>query len=276
MTRYNYTLTLTSAFHHGAGTAGNTSLLRTQEVVHPDTGATSRIPFLSGNSIRHKLREGFAWHTIRKLGIEERSLTKPVVDLLFSGGAVTRTGSETDLELPRRIDELLPWLGLLGYAAGSSITAGTLRVSDAILVCAENAWRLPTDLQDAKPAAAYRSEEFGTRHDIATTPAARMIEIAADTIGTTQMIYDRQTLKPGAQLAGSMWLTPAATPQQESWLGFGTDLFMTDGQESSYGALNAQGYGTAITTWSETIDAREASRLGEKSEVLALLEDLAK
>ena len=53
---YRYRATLTAPFAHGAGNAGNTRLLRTQDVVLPD-GTAARVPFLSAGSIRHGLRD---------------------------------------------------------------------------------------------------------------------------------------------------------------------------------------------------------------------------
>lgn len=150
------TATLQTPFHHGAGNAGNTSLLRTQEVMDPKTGNISKVPFLSAASVRHGIREALAWHLIEHAGIEDGSLSKAAVDLLFSGGAVTSTGAKTNLDMARRVEQYLPMLSLLGYAAQSDIVSGTLRASDLMLVCAENNWRCP--IQDQHRAAKYRSE----------------------------------------------------------------------------------------------------------------------
>lgn len=162
-TTINLTIDLTAPFHHGAGTAGNTSLLRTQDVVQPD-GTVSRVPFLSAASIRHALRDALAWHTAHTLDIEPGTLSKGTVDLLWTGGAVSSTGAKTDLDMMRRVEEHYPALSMLGYAAKSDIITGTLRASDLILVCQENDWRLPKHLRGARRAAAYRTEEFGPRH----------------------------------------------------------------------------------------------------------------
>src|SRR5579883_2935407 len=89
--------TLLTPLHHGAGTPGNTSLLRRQAMVAPD-GDVAAQPMVSGNSLRHSLRSALAWHLARVLDIEDGGLSKPVVDLLWSGGAITRTGAQIDLE----------------------------------------------------------------------------------------------------------------------------------------------------------------------------------
>lgn len=213
------TLTAVEPISHGAGTSGNTQLLRTADVILPD-GRRTAVPYVSGNSLRHTLRAALAWHLVRTLNLPERSLSKKVVDLLWSGGALTSTGNQADLELNRRVHTRLPGVGALGYSAQSDIVAGTLWVDNIHLVCQENRFRLPVHLADhphAKlPAGAMRTETFGTRHDVAGTPVDRYIALldntgeldlgTAEPLPTTQMIYDMQVIKPGAVLWSGLHL----------------------------------------------------------------------
>lgn len=235
------TIDLTAPFHHGAGASGNTSLLRTQDVVQPD-GTVARVPFLSAASIRHALRDALAWHTANTLDIQPGTLTKGTVDLLWTGGAVSSTGARTDLDMMRRVEEHYPALSVLGWAAKSDIITGTLRASDLILVCQENDWRLPDNLRGARRAAAYRTEEFGTRHDQATSPAGRYLQVV-DEVTTAQMIWDTQTLAAGSTLYGTISLTPAATDMHHTILDAALALWAPGGQVA-IGAKTAQGYGT--------------------------------
>lgn len=213
------TLTAVEPISHGAGTSGNTQLLRTADVILPD-GRRTAVPYVSGNSLRHTLRAALAWHLVRTLQLPEKSLSKRVVDLLWSGGALTSTGNQADLELNRRVHTRLPGVGALGYSAQSDIVAGTLWVDNIHLVCQENQFRLPAHLADhphAKlPAGAMRTETFGTRHDVAGTPVDRYIALldntgeldlgTAEPLPTTQMIYDMQVIKPGAVLWSGLHL----------------------------------------------------------------------
>lgn len=243
------TLTLTSPLHHGSGSSGNTSLLRTQDTVLPD-GRQASVPFVSGNSLRHQLRDALAWHTVGTLGVEPGGLTKAAVDLLWSGGAITSTGSQVDLSMARRVEEVYPALGLLGYAAQSDMVAGTLRVSNLHLVCSENAWRIPARLTGhphaSRPQGMFRGEEFGTRHDVASTPVDRLVQTVGTIVQpqTTQMIYELQVLKPGSTLWGELSLTPAATPDHEKILVAGLKLLAGDGT-IALAAKTAVGYGRA-------------------------------
>lgn len=270
------TVDLTAPFHHGAGSAGNTSLLRTQDVVQPD-GTVARVPFLSAASIRHALRDALAWHTACTLDIAPGSLSKATVDLLWTGGAVSSTGSRINLDLMRRVEDLYPALRLLGYAAQSDIIEGTLRASDLILVCAENDWRLPDNLRGARRAAAYRTEEFGTRHDQATSPAGRYLAVV-DEVDTAQMIWDTQVLAAGSTLHGTITLTPAATEMHHTVLDAALALWAPDG-EVALGAKNAQGYGTGrIRNWDTSrataVDTWTTHLTDHADDILALLDEM--
>ncbi|WP_280503005.1 hypothetical protein [Nocardia farcinica] len=275
------TITLTTPLHHGAGNSGNTALLRSETVIQPD-GTQAQVPFVSANSVRHGLRNALAWHLATTLDLPDGSLSKPVVDLLWSGGAVTSTGAQTNLELPRKIEAVLPMLGLLGYAAQSDIISGTLRVDPLILVCRENAWRLPPTAaalpHAGKGAAAYRGEEFGTRHDVSGTPVDRYLDIAADLTGTTQMIYDLQVLKAGAVLSGGFGLTPAATSTHRRVLEAALALWAPGGRVH-LAAKNAVGFGQgSITGLPDTSDSLTwwTSHLVENADdVRALLSEIA-
>lgn len=263
-------VTLTSPLHHGAGSSGNTALLRTQEVVQPD-GTLAHVPFVSAASVRHGLRDALAWHLATTIGLE--SISKAAVDLLWSGGAVTKTGAETDLAMARRVEEFLPMLSLLGYAAQSDIVEGTLRASDLILVCQENDWRLPEPLQGRKRAAAYRGEEFGTRHDIATSPVARLVEQTGLVVDkTTQMIFATQVLLAGAQLYGELSLTPSATPQHRLVLDAAIGLW-----DGMLAAKTATGYGrTSIPLEDTTDQVGEWTQhlLDHKTDILQLVAEI--
>lgn len=279
--RVNYTAHLLSDFHHGAGSQGNTSLLRTKPIAQPD-GTIANVPFLSGASIRHGLRDALAWHLARTLDLQPGSLTKAAVDLLWTGGAVTKTGAETDLGMARRVEEHLPALAMLGYAAQSDIVSGTLRASDAVLVCAETAELTPQSRTSLRRAAAYRGEKFGTRHDVASSPVGRLVAIADDLVGTsvatTQMIFDTQTLISGADMSGHITLTPAATETHTRVLDAAITLWAPNGLVY-LGGKTAQGYGHAAIAYDTPVDSQAVEWWGQHildhaAEILALVQDL--
>lgn len=274
------TYTLTAPLHHGAGSSGNTAILRTHEVIQPD-GSTAAVPFVSGNSIRHALRAALAWRLADLLSIPDGSLSKGVVDLLWSGGAVTTTGARTNLAVIREVERLVPSLSLLGFAAQSDIHAGVLRASDAILVCSENVFRLPEQARALphaqKRAGAYRTSEFGTRHDVATTPVARLIDLAEETTGV-QMIFDHQALKAGSVLVSDISLDPAARPAHRTALGAALALWAPGGR-AHLAAKSSAGWGActidAIPTGvGEDLAAWEDTARAHRDEILALLTEI--
>jgi len=213
--------------HHGKGTSGNTQLLRTQAIVTPQ-GKHAHVPFISGNSVKHMIRAAGAAHALDTMGVPDGSLDKRVVDLLFSGGHLSKTGAAVDLRRAREIGRLFPALSLCGYSAGNVMVQSKLSVGHLHLVCEENAWRVPAQAQAAaKPmlamrAGQFREEEFGTRHEASRDPrVARMLTtgdteaaeqraiaglgkkgVAEKADDSSQMIYEFQTIAPGARFWG--------------------------------------------------------------------------
>lgn len=212
--------------HHGAGNDGNTVTLRRQAVLMPD-GTVDYVPFVSGNSIRHMLRDAGVRFALEAMAVPDGSLSKGVVDLLFSGGSLGGKASLT-LAKARRVAELFPILAVLGYSAGTRITGGRLEVGNLHLVCEQNRFRRP-DLVDAQhprylvDAGAHVGSEFGMRHDAARISHAASylaiedksrVELVADKgkgktkekkdSDSTQMIYDWEVILPGSEMTGAI------------------------------------------------------------------------
>jgi len=225
--RLSFIGTALDALHHGAGTEGNTSLLRVQEFTHPVTGEDEEVPYISGNSIKHMIREGGVMHALAAMGVGDGTLSKPVVDLLFSGGHLSKSGAAVSLARARGIAELFPILSVCGYSAGNYMAHAKIGVDNVHLVCEENDWRLPLEAQELPQArrrsGCFRGESFGTRHEASRNPQiARLLpsaerlklegkvsealeaEVKEKMQGTSQMIYDCEIIKPGSKLFGGL------------------------------------------------------------------------
>ena len=225
-----------------------------QEFVHPD-GRVLAAPVISGASLRGKLRRALAWHTVRTLEIPPASQPKLVMDLLASAGSLTGKGSVTDLDRLRRVHELLPALGLLGYSAGSEPVESTLRAGIAQLVCEENRWRgMPEHLKQlphaSMSAGEFQGEELGTRHDIRRTPFARYVDTAFggnDDKHKVQMVFSTGTILAGAVL-WSEFVLLEGTDGHAAALAAGVDCMAPvsrDGQRvMTVGGKSAQGFGS--------------------------------
>lgn len=255
---------LLEGLHHGAGSSGNTARMRTQEIVRD--GKLYKTPFLSANSFKHFIRSHGASYAINAMNLERNSLPKGVIDLLFSGGALTKSGSKTDLYASRKLDETFPLLAVCGYSAGNSMVESKISIRNFHLVCEENAWRLPQrfkSLQEAGVrASVFKGEEFGTRHDTHGKHAARnLMDIQPETIvESVQMIYDFQIIKPGATLFSSF--TYRDLSEMETAALYSAFHHACEGQTDDGGLLiniaakNSLGFGqTAMYMQNEMADA---------------------
>lgn len=254
--------------HHGAGTSGNTQLLRMQDIVLED-GTPARVPFISGNSLKHMLREHGVRFAIDSMGVADGSLSKAVVDLLFSGGALSKTGSAVNLEKAREIARLFPILGVCGYSAGNFMQASKIRTNHLHLVCSENRWRIPERAAGhalaGKRAALYLSEEFGTRHEATRRPqtaallapanltsmvktkSSKQTQKNPDKGDSSQMIYEFATIKPGSRFWGCIHIadvTPMELTALKAGLSHACEGTHTDGGFLySIGAKSSVGFG---------------------------------
>lgn len=269
---------------HGAGNSGNTTLLRMQDWIYVDTtghAVRCRVPFISGNSIKHRLRAAAVSYALDAMGVEDGTLTKPEVDLLFSGGHLNKSGAAIDLTSARKLSELFPPLSLCGYSAGNAMEESKIVCHNLHVVCAENAHRVPDDLReraDVAPMLALRSaslrvEEFGTRHDQATKRAGRRYltasageavaarksakllpgsapkkASASDERGdSAQMIYDFHAIAAGAKLWGTVMfadLTDAERAALASAFHYASTGRMGADMTMGVGAKTSIGYGS--------------------------------
>lgn len=219
-------VTVLDGIHHGAGVSGNTAMLRTQDICD-DEGNLARVPWVSGSSFKHLLRDAGARHAIKTLRLDDGSLPKSVVDLLFSGGHLTKSGSAVGLGKARELEALFPIL-MLGYSAGNTMRSSRVHIDNFHLVCSENKFRTPKYLQELphtkKLAGAYKSEEFGTRHEASKAPyVSRLLEGDArrlledknakavesgqkqDKGDSSQMIFEFQTIVPNSRMFSTIY-----------------------------------------------------------------------
>lgn len=186
---------------HGAGNAGNTQLLRRRPWWYVDdrgVATEAHLPFVSGNSVKHRIRDGAVRYALDAMGVEDGSRTKAEIDLLFSGGHLNKSGAAVDLSQARKLAELFPALSLCGYSAGNAMEESKISVDPLNLVCRENRDRMPAELREHPMAAVYSdalcSEEFGTRHDKATSAIGRRWLTA----GASADVAERKTKLLGA------------------------------------------------------------------------------
>jgi CRISPR type IV-associated protein Csf2 len=167
---------LLSSLCHGAGTSGNVQIFNCEKTL--SGGRVVKIPFVTGNAMKHKvIRRCGIDGMIRYLGLDGQ-LTRACLQLLYSGGFLSAKGSSVDLGAFFDLAQTIPILGLLGGSLGNVIQESRVQVDHAVLICKENAWRLPASATKDKhlPSAAECRDVIAyTRGD--PTKQAKMLTL---------------------------------------------------------------------------------------------------
>ena len=132
---------------HHEGSIGNVGVIMRRTMYLP-SGRKTRVPIITGDTVRHGLREAAALATLEAAGLLDAVHGESALRLLFAGGQMGKSVSALKLDAYREMCELFPPLALLGGCAGSRIIPGKLSVSDALLVCEETAHRMPAWVAD--------------------------------------------------------------------------------------------------------------------------------
>ena len=157
-------------------------------------------------------------------------MSREEVQLVLSGGALTKSGGSVRLDKAREAESLFPALGLHGYSAGNTMQESQVRVDFLELLCAETASKYARELEAygtpetkaacEKYASDYIDVYWGTRHEPTRRRDARKLMLSDDrdalekAIGdkkdarnaskddSLQMIYEFECLTPGSVLIG--------------------------------------------------------------------------
>ncbi len=143
--RFSFLLEALSPIAHHEGSFGNTATVMRRRVRQTD-GSWCEVPVITGDTLRHGLREAAAYAFLDAAGLlDAQALGEAAIRLLFSGGMVTGRGDASSIRLDafREMCELCPSLALLGGCTDNRVVPGRLSVDDASLVCIENVRYLP-------------------------------------------------------------------------------------------------------------------------------------
>jgi hypothetical protein len=161
------TITALSPIHHGGDEkTGSTPLLRTITVYNSKTKEYHTVPYISGNSVRGRLRRLVMKDFLMR--VEFEIANAKLYHALFSGGLLESTEEETgyiDLELRRQINELLPPLALFGTVLGNQMVTGRLIVEHVFPICQELAGLLELEGASLPPVRTLTEFSFITRRD---------------------------------------------------------------------------------------------------------------
>ena len=138
--RYEFLLEAVSPIAHHCETFGNSAIAMRRRVRQPD-GSFVSVPILTGDSMRHQLREASSYALLDAVGLLdiEPSLTESALRLLFAGGMITGKSDASAVKFSeyRELVDLIPPLALLGGCAQNRAIPGRLQVDDAVLLCEE-------------------------------------------------------------------------------------------------------------------------------------------
>lgn len=138
---------------HQETTIGNHGVQATAKVRRRG-GGFAKVPEVSGNAMRNRMRYASSLATLRAAGMLGESLTEPAIRLLFNGGKIVsnkgkgkddkkKGGGGISMDRYRELCEIVPPLRIFGGCTENRIVPGMLSVSSLDLVCEENERFLP-------------------------------------------------------------------------------------------------------------------------------------
>jgi len=163
-------IALSPIFHGGNEKTGSTPLLRTVRIWSEEKKTTLTLPYISGNSIRGKLRRLIMQDFFSRIAYPKERKLK-LHHIFFTGGVLesTDTYGKIDLELRMQIQDFIPPLSIFGSVIGNQMIAGKMKVGHAFPFCQEYRQSIPADFQDderlQKPVRIFTDESFYTRKD---------------------------------------------------------------------------------------------------------------
>jgi hypothetical protein len=142
--RYDFILECMTPLAHASESIGNTSLAMREKRRQPD-GTFAHVPIVTGDSLRHGLREAASYALLDAAGLlDSPALGEAALRLLFAGGMISGSeGGGVKLDDYRKMVELMPHLALLGGCAQNRAIPGKVQVDAADLICEETAHRMP-------------------------------------------------------------------------------------------------------------------------------------
>lgn len=97
------------------------------------TTSNGRVPVLTGNSVRGRLRDGCATHLLNSTGVK---VDKDIFNVLYSGGNIAGTLKD-DIGRAKLVREHFPMISLFGGGLDTMIMPGKLMVTFAYPICDE-------------------------------------------------------------------------------------------------------------------------------------------
>jgi len=219
--------------HLGDEKTGSEALFRRLRFVVGDKEI--EVPYVSGNEIRGKLRRMVFKDFFEQIGYGLKSLK--LYHSFFSGGVLETTAAEEsgmlDIEMRKKVRELVPPVSLLGCALGNQVFSGKLYIMHALPLCKELKEYLPDKYAELCNKSFYQLLDWSFHTRRAEVPRESKEEQAV------QMLYRFEVLIPGTQLYTEIRATDL-TPVEQSCLARMIELWK---EEPFIGGRSSSGYG---------------------------------
>jgi CRISPR type IV-associated protein Csf2 len=179
-------------------------------------------------------------------GEDGNGLTLPAFHFLFSGGGLNAASNGLDIDYYKRLRNLLPTVSVFGGGVGNALLPGKLCCGALILVCAENAGRLPEMYRESAATGqscwTFLQEEMNTRKDDSKNPQRQSLltamdrlmleeserakkakrdagdDVAGATGAATQMMYTTETLIAGSIFSWRLVLRDVTDVEFEAFM----------------------------------------------------------
>ncbi len=158
---YYMKVTNLSPMSHIGDRAGIGSLFNMEEIIPPGSGRKVRVPTFTGGAGKGILRRIGMEVMLSILGLDPEKadylnhdqpnpLTQKKLEVLFNGSILTSSGSGIKVDVGAQLADLIPWFSVVGGCLGNQMIQGRIVVSDLILLCKENEWRLKAIESDVR------------------------------------------------------------------------------------------------------------------------------
>lgn len=143
-----YVMALSPIHHGGDEKTGSESLLRRNKYFV--NGNSMEIPYISGNALRGMWRRHLIADLLDRLDVDLKSTR--LYHSLFSGGVLEQVSEKNsgviDIELKKKLNDLLPPIRLLGTSYLNQTIEGNLQVGFLLPVCKELKEYLPDTIAE--------------------------------------------------------------------------------------------------------------------------------
>ena len=250
---YEFILRMVTPLAHHSETFGNGAVAMRSKTRMPD-GTFENIPIITGDSLRHHLREASAYALLSAAGmLDDPRLTEQSLRLLFNGGMISgKQDQAVKLDQYRELVKLMPQLSWLGGCAQNRSLEGHCVVENATLICAETLHRMPAWVQESVGNTVSSSREHieevqRVRMDASMSPA-KMKLLGDGGAGVQQRLVASERAKEVGDAGGAEDAKTSMMPRRYEVVVAGS-LFFWRVEAETFNELDLDSFNTSIAAF---------------------------